>query len=72
MTRRKTPLKDHPLMEEAQLIRDILAEDDKAARTGSGRVVIHGDPDEYRPRLRAEAAQLERLARLDVNYPEDD
>lgn len=63
---RRAPLRDHPFYEEAQLIRALLREDREAERTG--RVVIAGSPDEYIPRLRAEAARLERLARLDVDY----
>lgn len=68
----KFPLKDHPLMQEAQLIRDLLAEDSQVARKGTGRVVIAGNPDLRIPQLKAEATQLERLARLDLTlglYP---
>lgn len=68
-TPRKIPLRSHPFWEHAQLIRDLLREDARAARKGV--VVIPGDPDTVLPRLRAEAQHLERLARLDVDYPED-
>ncbi len=72
MTKRKTPLKDHPFWQEALVIRDLLREDRKQDRLGTGKVVIAGNPDVEIPRLRAEAEHLERMARLDVNYPEDD
>lgn len=71
-TKRKTPLVDHPMWQEALLIRELLREDAAADKSGSGRIVIAGNADEYKPRLRYEAQQLERMARLDVNYPEDE
>ncbi len=71
MSKRRSPLQEHPFMEEARLIRDLLREDRQVALSGSGRIVIAGDPDEYGPRLLAEARRLEHLALIDVNYPEE-
>lgn len=58
-------LRDHPFMEEARLIRDLLKYDRALERQHSS-IIVFRDPDRDIPRLRAEAAHLERLARLDI------
>lgn len=68
--KRASPLRDHPFWEEAQLIRELLREDRAGAHTG--RVLIPGDPDIVIPRLRYKAQQLERMARIDINYTLED
>ena len=69
---RRAPLSWHPFWEEAQLIRALLREDAEQDRLRTGRVVIAGNPDIEIPRLRAEAARLEHLARIDVEWSPSD
>jgi hypothetical protein len=69
--KRKTPLRDHPFWEEAQLLRALLREDKELAHRGSS-IIIFPDPDTDWPRAQAEAQKLEHLARIDMDYPEED